>query len=44
MPAVKNSAGYFIKDGMDTVDLFIGQEGTLSVVTEIEMGLLRMNC
>ncbi len=40
MPAVKNSAGYFAKDGMDLIDLFIGQEGTLSVITEIEMGLV----
>jgi len=41
MPAVKNSAGYFAKDGMDLIDLFIGQEGTLSVITEIELGLVR---
>ncbi len=39
MPDVKNSAGYFAKDGMDLIDLFIGQEGTLSVVTEIEIAL-----
>lgn len=40
MPHVKNSAGYFAKDGMDLIDLFIGQEGTLSVITEIEFGLV----
>ncbi len=39
MPDVKNSAGYFVKDGMDLIDLFIGQEGTLSVITEAELGL-----
>ena len=41
MPDVKNSAGYFAKDGMDLIDLFIGQEGTLSVITEIEMALVK---
>lgn len=39
MPDVKNSAGYFVKDDMDLVDLFIGQEGTLSVIVEAELGL-----
>lgn len=41
MPAVKNAAGYYAKYGMDLIDLFIGQEGTLSVITEIEMGLVK---
>jgi len=41
MPDVKNSAGYFIKDGVDLVDLFIGQEGTLSVITEVEIALVK---
>src|SRR3989338_9439747 len=41
MPEVKNSAGYFVKDEMDAIDLFIGQEGTLSIVIEIELGLVR---
>ena len=40
MPNVKSSAGYFAKDGMDLIDLFIGQEGTLSVIVEIGMGLV----
>jgi D-lactate dehydrogenase (cytochrome) len=39
MPKVKNSAGYFAGDGMDLIDLFIGQEGTLSVITEAELAL-----
>ncbi|MCX5727081.1 MAG: FAD-binding oxidoreductase, partial [Candidatus Saganbacteria bacterium] len=40
MPNVKNAAGYYSKNGMDLIDLFIGQEGTLGVVTEIEVRLL----
>ena len=41
MPDVKSSAGYFWKEGMDLIDLFIGQEGTLSIITEIEIGLVK---
>ena len=40
MPNVKNAAGYFSKPGMDLIDLFIGQEGTLGVVSEIEIALI----
>ena len=40
MPKVKNSAGYFARDGMDLLDLFIGQEGTLSVIVELDMELI----
>ena len=36
----KLSAGYRLEPGMDYVDLFIGSEGTLGVVTEIELDLL----
>ena len=36
----KHAAGYFYKPGMDVIDLFIGSEGTLGVVTEIETRLL----
>lgn len=41
MPATrKNATGYFIAREMDAIDLFIGSEGTLGVVCEIEVGLL----
>lgn len=39
-PAVKSAAGYFVQPNMDLVDLFIGAEGTLGVVTSITLRLL----
>ena len=41
MPEVKNSSGYYARDGMDPIDLFIGQEGTLAVAIEAEIALVR---
>lgn len=40
-PNVKNAAGYRVFPNMDILDLFIGMEGTLAVVTEIELRLSR---
>jgi D-lactate dehydrogenase (cytochrome) len=42
MPEVKNSAGYFAGEGTDYIDLFIGQEGTLSIITEARLSLSAM--
>ncbi len=39
-PAVKNASGYFVKKDMDAIDLFIGSEGTLGIITTIKLKLL----
>jgi D-lactate dehydrogenase (cytochrome) len=42
MPDVpKRAAGYFAAPGMDLIDLFIGSEGTLGVVVEARLGIVR---
>lgn len=35
----KTSAGYLVRDPMDPIDLFIGSEGTLGIITEVEISL-----
>jgi len=40
MPQVKNASGYYLKENMDAVDLFIGSEGTLGIVTKIKLKLV----
>jgi D-lactate dehydrogenase (cytochrome) len=42
MPDTKNAAGLFAKPDMDLIDLFIGSEGILGVITEVELGLNKM--
>ncbi len=36
----KNVSGYFNEQPLDAIDLFIGSEGTLGVITEIELRLV----
>jgi D-lactate dehydrogenase (cytochrome) len=36
----KNVSGYFSAENLDAVDLFIGSEGTLGIITEIELKVL----
>jgi D-lactate dehydrogenase (cytochrome) len=40
-PDIKNAAGYFSREDMDAVDLFIGSEGVLGVVFELEPALVK---
>ena len=41
MPATrKNASGYFVAPEMEAIDLFIGSEGTLGVICEVETRLL----
>lgn len=40
MPQVKNASGYYADDDMDAVDLFVGSDGTLGVIAEVELELM----
>jgi D-lactate dehydrogenase (cytochrome) len=42
MPDVKNAAGLYSKKGMDLIDLFIGSEGILGIISEISIKLIAM--
>jgi D-lactate dehydrogenase (cytochrome) len=37
MPEIKHAAGYYLKKDMHAIDLFIGAEGTLGFIFEIEL-------
>ena len=37
----KNTAGYYCKENMDLIDLFIGSEGTLGIFTKLKLKLLK---
>jgi D-lactate dehydrogenase (cytochrome) len=36
----KSSAGYFVRTPMDAIDLIIGSEGTLGIITEIDLQVI----
>jgi D-lactate dehydrogenase (cytochrome) len=40
MPKTKNASGYYVENDMDAIDLFIGSQGTLGIITDIEVGLM----
>lgn len=40
MPQTKNATGYYAKAGMDAIDLFIGNEGTIAAIGEITLKVL----
>ncbi|GAB1372674.1 FAD-binding oxidoreductase [Candidatus Kapaibacterium sp.] len=40
MPNIKNASGYYVRENMDVIDLFIGSEGTLGVFYEIVLKVL----
>ena len=40
MPRTKNAAGLYLAPDMEPIDLFIGCEGLLGVISEVEIGLV----
>lgn len=40
MPRAKNASGYYVEDDMDALDLIIGSDGTLGIITELELALM----
>jgi D-lactate dehydrogenase (cytochrome) len=42
MPKTKNAAGLYAAPEMDLMDLFVGSEGILGVITMVELGLIEL--
>ncbi len=42
LPVTKNASGYFLKNGMDAIDLFIGSEGTLGIITKAKLKIVKL--
>ena len=40
MPACKNASGYYVADDVDAVDVVIGSDGTLGIISELELALM----
>jgi len=41
LQGIKSSAGYYMKKGADLIDIFCGSEGTLGLVTQAEIKLIK---
>jgi len=41
MPELKNASGFYAADDMDMIDLIVGAEGTIGVVSELDVRLVR---
>lgn len=39
---IKNASGYYCKKDMDAIDLFIGSEGTLGIISDIKLKVLEL--
>jgi len=39
-PLCKNAAGYYVQPGMDWIDLIVGSDGTLAIITQAKLKLL----
>ena len=41
MPKAKNAAGFFAAPDMDLIDLFIGNEGIIGMITEVDLWIIK---
>jgi len=40
-PKVKNTAGFILAENMDAIDLFVGSEGILGIITKVDLRLIK---